>query len=91
MPAGEPPALRELFQEFLRGDQVRSVEAFGEPLIALSQLAQRFCIATVTVFETTEASAASKLNLRVDGGELTAGVVDFHLPVDAALGRVHVG
>ena len=36
-------------------------------------------------------SAASKLNLRVDGGELTAGVVDFHLPVDAALGRVHVG
>jgi len=38
-----------------------------------------------------EASAASQLNLRLDGGQLAAGVVDFHLPIDAALGRVHVG
>ncbi len=36
-------------------------------------------------------SAASPLDFRVDGGQLATGVVDFHLPIDAALGRVHVG
>ena len=35
-------------------------------------------------------SGMSLLDFRVDRGELTAGVVDFHLPIDSALGGVHV-
>ena len=34
------------------------------------------------------ASAPSRLNLRVDGLQFTAGVGDLHVPVDAALGFV---
>ena len=37
------------------------------------------------------ASALSLLDFGVDGFEFAAGVVDFHLPVDAALGGVDVG
>ena len=37
-----------------------------------------------------QASAPSQLNFRVNGGELAAGVVDLHVPVDAALGGVDV-
>jgi len=36
-------------------------------------------------------SALSNLDFGVDGFEFAAGVFDFHLPVDAALGRVDVG
>ena len=36
-------------------------------------------------------SALSQLDFRVEGLEFTAGVVDFHLPVDAALRGVDVG
>ncbi len=38
-----------------------------------------------------EARALSQLNFRVDRREFAAGVVDLHLPVDAALGAVDVG
>ncbi len=38
-----------------------------------------------------EASALSQLDFRVERLEFTAGVADFHLPVDAALGGVGVG
>ena len=31
-------------------------------------------------------SAVSQLNFRVDGLQFGAGVVDFHLPIDATLG-----
>ncbi len=37
------------------------------------------------------ASALSQLDFRVEGFEFTAGVADFHLPVDAALGGIDVG
>ncbi len=36
-------------------------------------------------------SALSQLDFRVERLEFTAGVADFHLPVDAALGGVGVG
>ena len=58
---------------------------------ATNGIAENKDTAVILLFVHGGPSAASKLNLRVDGGELTAGVVDFHLPVDAALGRVHVG
>ena len=38
-----------------------------------------------------EPNALSQLNFRVEVLELAACVLDFHLPVDAALGRVDVG
>ncbi len=37
------------------------------------------------------ASALSALNFRVDGLEFISSVVDFHLPVDAALSVVDIG
>ncbi len=40
---------------------------------------------------TTFISALSQLDFRVEGLELAACVFDYHLPVDAALGRVDVG
>ena len=42
-------------------------------------------------FPTQDTSALSQLNFRVDRLEFPAGVVDLHLPVDAALGAVDVG
>jgi hypothetical protein len=38
-----------------------------------------------------QASALSQINLGVDRLEFAAGVVDLHLPIDAALGAVHIG
>jgi hypothetical protein len=35
-------------------------------------------------------SAALQLNFGIDGLELAAGVIDFHLPIDAALRFVDV-
>ena len=37
-----------------------------------------------------ETSALSQLDFRVDRSEFAAGVVDLHLPVDAALGAIDV-
>ena len=38
-----------------------------------------------------EASAASSLDLRIKELEFSAGVFDFHLPIDATLTRIGVG
>jgi predicted ATP-dependent endonuclease of OLD family len=38
-----------------------------------------------------ESSAASRHNFRVDRSEFTACVIDFHLPIDPALGLVNIG
>jgi hypothetical protein len=38
-----------------------------------------------------QASAASRHNFRVDRSEFTACVIDFHLPIDPALGLVNIG
>ena len=37
-----------------------------------------------------ESSALSQLNFGIDGFEFTAGIVDSHLPVDAALSGVDI-
>ena len=39
---------------------------------------------------TQDTSAPSNLDFRVEGPEFAAGVVDFHLPVDAALRGVDI-
>ena len=50
---------------------------------------QEWC--SQTVGRTSDvASALSQLNFGIDGFEFAAGVVDFHLPIDAALSFVDV-
>jgi hypothetical protein len=82
-----------------RSDGLRSVErSFSEVRIGVSRRAALFTKFIDEVADSVErpltgssgTSALSQLNLRVDGLQFGAGVVDFHLPVDAALDAVHV-
>ena len=43
------------------------------------------------LYRAYKASAASKLNLRVDGSQFMSRIFNFHLPIDAALSVVDVG
>jgi hypothetical protein len=58
-------------------------EAIKAGILAMVKAAQKF--------KWSSTSALSQLNFRVDRREYAAGVVDLHLPIDAALGVIHIG